>query len=178
MAFSPQYIASQIIGSPSVIKFIDSSTGSDVAITQRRIYLTDYANNPVVPEGATLPYMEWALVDATYLADVLNNTSKAINIVVQWLDVNDNLLYATPLRLQGFSLFAESFYFSLTQMQAMQNNPPPNIVSDSNYYMNKGVLRTELDSALNAVTIGGDIVCAQKCYERADYLVNNQQKFF
>ena len=178
MALSPSYVASQIIGSPSTIKFVDTSTGSDGSIASRRIYLTDYNNSPIVPTGTTATYIVWPLADSTFLADVLNNRSMALNILVEWVDVNGDIVVSVSTRLQGFTLFAESFYFSLTQAQAMQNQPPPTIIGDSEYYSNKGILRTELDSGSQAITIGGDIVSAQGCYDRADFMCNNQQKFF
>jgi hypothetical protein len=177
MAFSLSYTSSQIIGSRSIIKFVDTSTGSDSNITQRRILLTDFENNPVVPTGITTPYIEWVLADTTILVDVLPY-DMALNIVIQWLDINGNVLYESGVALQGFTLYNETFYFSLTQMQAMANNVPPNIISDSNYYTNKSILRVEIDSGNNAITLGNDIVTAQGCYNRATYLSSNQNLFF
>ncbi len=177
MPLSPAYTASQIIGSPSIIKFVDSSTGSDGSITARRIYLTDYAGNPVVPEGTTTSYILWPLADTTYLADVLLR-DMAILATVQWVNTDGDMVVEVADRLQAYTMYNETFYFSLTQAQAMQNQPPPMIMQDSLYYSNKGILRTEIDSATNAVEYGGDITSAQACLDRATEMTDNESNFF
>lgn len=177
MPITPSYSSLQIIGLPNVIKFIDTSSGSDVSVVGRRIYLTDYKNSPVVPDGTNTSYIEWDINDSEILVDVLQK-DMALITRVSWVDVNGDEVVGKSNGLQGFSQFNESFYFSLTQAQAMQNAPPPMIMQDSVFYNNKMILRVLLDSAIQAIVEGGDITTAQSQYDQATYMVSNQSKYF
>jgi hypothetical protein len=177
MPLNPIITVVQTIGQPSFILFTDISTGSDIAITQRRIYLKDYKNNPVVPSGTITDYIEWDYADSQINIDVLEK-DMALSIFIEWLDIGDIVLYATTARLEGFTLYNETKYYSLTQSQASQNQPPPMIIQDSAYYTNKGILRTEIDNGNQAIVIGSDITTAQAAYDRATFMVLNESKFF
>jgi hypothetical protein len=100
----------------------------------------------------------------------------ALDITVEWLNVSNTVLYTTT-SLEGFTLYNETFYYSLTQAQAMISNPSY-IAQDTNYYNNKMKLRIFIDSGNQAIAIGNDITSAQECYDAATYIVSNQQNFF
>lgn len=168
MAFTPNFSPSQTIGSPSILNLQDNSTGSDGAITVRHIYLTKSDGTYLVPSGTSTNYIVWAIANPSIALDVLD-IDYALNIVVLWLDAGGNTLY-TKSGLFCFSLYAEQFYYGLTQ--ALAANYP--IIADTNYYQNKGMLRTEIDSADYAVSIGGDSAASQACLNRAAFLIQNQ----
>lgn len=175
MPLTPSFSVSQPIGNPSVVQITDTSTGSDVAITSRRVYLEDYEGNYVVPSGVTTSYVPWPLTSPTLSIDCLTQDS-ALQVTVQWLNVTNTTLY-TSSSLEGFTLYNESFYYSLTQAQAMVSNPSY-IAQDTHYYNNKMKLRLFIDSGNQAISLGNDITSAQICYDSASYIVANQQNYF
>jgi len=175
MPLTPSFSVSQTVGNPSVIVVTDTSTGSDGAVTSRRVYLEDYEGNYVVPSGVTTNYIPWPLSSPTISIDCLTEDA-ALQVTVQWLNVSNTVLYSSS-SLEGFTLYNETFYYSLTQAQAMVSNPSY-IAQDTNYYNNKMKLRLFIDSGNQAISIGNDITSAQICYDSATFIVNNQQNFF
>lgn len=178
MALSVEFSTSQTVGNPSVIVLSDDSTGTDAAVTQRRVYLVDAQGNYVVPDGTSTDYVNFPIVALSgdeIEIDCLDN-DMALNITVQWLNVSNTVLYSKT-ELCGFTLYNETFYYSLTQAQASQS-VPPNIVQDTNYYNNKMALRTLIDSGNQAITYGDDVTTAQNMYDAATYMVTNEGKFF
>lgn len=175
MPLVPNFTTSQTVGEPSVITFTDTSTGSDVAIASRRIYLVDYEGNYVVPSGVTTDYTPWPLLDTSIDVDCLTE-DMALSCVVTWNDAGGVQLYTKTI-LTGFTLFNESFYYSLTQGQAAVSQPSF-ILQDTTYFSSKSKLRSLIDSGDNAIALGGDITSAQLCYNLATYMVNNQNLFF
>lgn len=175
MPLTPNFSTEQTIGFPSIVTITDDSTGSDVAITQRRVYLVDSEGEYVVPDGTTTDYVEWDYAETTLDIDCLTADS-ALDITVHWLDVSNVVLYSKTL-LKGFTLYNETFYYSLTQSQATQATPP-NIIQDTGYYANKLILRTLIDSGNQAITYGDDIATAQTMYNQATQMVTNQDYYF
>lgn len=179
MAISVAFSTSQVVGSPSEIVITDSSTGTDVTAVNRRIFIVNAQGEYITEDGVTSAsaYTEWPLADgSTITLDVLSEDS-ALNITVMYVNVSGTSV-AQETELCGFTLYTETFYYSLTQAQASQSQPPPMIIQDSNYYTNKLILRTEIDSGNQAISLGSDITSAQNCYDRATYMVQNQNDFF
>lgn len=172
MSLSASFSVSQNIGNPSTLIFTDTSTGSDGSISARRIYLRKSDGTYLVPSGTTTNYIEWAYANSTISLDVMDK-DYALFIEVDWVDSGGTALY-TSSDTFVFTLYSETFYYSLTQQLA--GNYP--IIADDNYYSNKLRLRTEIDSANQAIAIGGDIAASQACLERAKQLVDNQSLYF
>lgn len=173
------FSTSQSVGSPSEIILTDSSTGSDGTAVSRRVYLVNAAGEYITESGTTtaVAYTEFPLADGSEITlDVLDE-DMALYITLTYNTVAGAVV-ATVTNLRGFTLYNETFYYALTQSQAMQNQPPPMIMQDNNFYTNKGILRTEIDSGNNAIAYGSDIVSAQACYDRATYMVANQNIYF
>jgi len=82
MPLVPNFSTSQSAGSPSVITITDTSTGSDVAVTQRRVYLLDWQGNYVVPSGTTTNYIQWPIAQATINIDCLTQ-DMALEVTVE-----------------------------------------------------------------------------------------------
>ena len=53
------FSASQTPGVPGTILLTDTSTGTDVAVTQRRVYIQTAAGDYLVEEGVTTEYSPW-----------------------------------------------------------------------------------------------------------------------
>jgi hypothetical protein len=175
MPLVPNFSTSQSAGSPSVITITDTSTGSDVAVTQRRVYLLDWQGNYVVPSGTTTNYIQWPIAQATINIDCLTQ-DMALEVTVEWLNVSNVALY-DKTELVGFTLYNETFYYALTQAQAAASTPTT-ILQDTSFLQNKSNLRLFIDSGNQAVTLGYDIVSAQQCYNLATNLNTNQDLYY
>lgn len=179
MPLTPNFSSSQTTGEPSIAVLTDTSTGSNVSIVSRRVYLVNSEGDYVVPTGTSTDYVVWPIVSGTgdtIDIDVLTEDA-ALDITVNWVDIS-GVTVETKTTLCGFTLYNESFYYSLTQAQASQSQPPPMIIQDTNYYSNKMILRVQIDSGNNAITLGNDITTAQNCYDLATYMVTNQDYYF
>jgi hypothetical protein len=172
MPLTPNFSASQTIGLESIVTLTDTSTGSDGNITQRRVYLIKYDNTYLVPSGTATDYIVWDYVDSSINIDALDK-DYALNIRVVWVNAGGSILYQKT-SLYQFSLYNETFYYGLTTSQAST----PNIINDTFYYTNKMNLRVDLDSAAQAVELGGSISNAQYCLDNATNYRLNAAKFF
>lgn len=179
MAITANFTTSQVIGAPQNIVINDTSTGSDVSATSRRIYIRNAQGEYVTESGVTsaVAYTEWPLADGNSITLDILTADAALNITLIYVDVSGGTV-ATETKLQGFTLYNESFYYTLSQDQALQSQPPPMIIQDSNYYSNKLILRTQIDSGNNAIEFGADILTAQNCYDLATYMVQNEGDYF
>jgi len=181
MAITVSFSTTQTIGEPQNIIITDSSVGTDVTAVTRRVYLVDNLGNYITESGSYtyVAYTEWPLADGNTLTlDVLTQ-DMALNVTLSYVTSGGAVANgATLTTLCGFTLYNETFYYSLTQAQASQSSPPPTIIQDSNYYTNKTILRTNIDAGNQAISLGDDITSAQSCYDLATYMTNNQADFF
>jgi hypothetical protein len=166
------FTATQILGEPSIIKLTDASTGSDAAITARRVYLRLANGSYLVPDGTTTDYVNWPLADATLELDVLT-VDKAVDITVQHLNSSGVAIY-TKTTLCLFTQYAKQFLYNLTQGQSGNTG----LVNDNQYWEKKSQLFTEVDSALNAVEMANDLFGAQGCLDRAQKIIDNAESYF
>lgn len=177
MAITVSFTTSQVVGALQNIVLVDGSTGSDVSAVSRRVSYQTAISTYLVPSGTTTSYIEWPLASGNTLTSDVLSTDQALNITLSYVDVSGNSV-ASATGLRGFTLYNETFYYSLTQAQAMQNQPPPMIIQDSNYFSNKLILRTLIDSGNQAIELGDDITTAQNCYDQATYMVLQQNDYF
>lgn len=172
MSFQPNFTASQYSGTPSVITLSDTSTGSDVTIASRRVYLLQANGTFLVPAGTTTTYIVWDLVDTSIDLDVLSQDS-ALSITVQWLTAANAVVTSKTISF-AFTAYNETFYYGLTESQVANSN----LSASTNWYQTKLVLRVEIDSADQAITFASDIYSAQAALNRATYISTNQALFF
>ena len=172
MPINPSFTASQNSGLPSTIVLTDTSTGTDVTITKRRVFLLQSNGEYLVPSGTSTSYVDWALVNQSISLDVLSQDT-ALTITVQWLS-STNVVVATKTISFAFTAYNETFYYGLTEDQVAN----PNLISSTDWYQNKMILRVELDSASQAIAFASDIVSAQSALNRATYLSTNSNFFF
>jgi len=177
MAITVAYSTNQVVGAPQNIVLVDQSTGTDVTAVSRRVFLVNAAGEYVTESGTTtaVAYTEWPLADGNTLTlDVLSQDA-ALNITLSYVTAGGAVANgATLTSLNGFTLFNESFLYTLTQAQSSD----PAIIQDTNYYANKSKLRENIDSGNQAITLADDIQSAQQCYDLATFLVTNQADFF
>lgn len=172
MAISPSFTASQNSGTPNLIFLTDTSTGTDVTIAKRRIYLLQSNGTYLVPTGTTTDYIEWALADVTISLNVLIQDT-ALSITVQWL-TSGNVEVASVTTSFAFTAYNETFYYGLTESQVANAN----LTASTNWYQTKMILRVELDSAYQAISFASDIFSAQAALNRATFISTNQSYFF
>jgi len=172
MPFVPNFTASQYSGTPSVITLTDTSTGSDVTIASRRVYLLQANGTFLVPAGTTTDYIVWDLVDTSIDLDVLSQDS-ALSITVQWMSGIQTVVTSKTISF-AFTAYNETFYYGLTESQVANSN----LSASVNWYQTKLVLRVEIDSADQAITFASDIYSAQAALNRATYISTNQAYFF
>jgi hypothetical protein len=172
MPISPSFTASQNSGTPNLIFLTDTSTGSDVTIAKRRIYLLQSNGTYLVPAGTTTDYIDWALVDTTISLNVLIQDT-ALSITVQWLTAG-NVVVANKTTSFAFTAYNETFYYGLTESQVANAN----LTASTNWYQTKMILRVELDSAYQAISFASDIFSAQAALNRATFISTNQSYFF
>lgn len=175
MPLVPNFTTSQQAGLPSNVIITDASTGSDGAIVSRRVFLVNYAGEYLVADGTTTNYTVWPLAQSSISIDCLDQDT-AVQITVNWVNSAGVTLY-TKTSLAGFTLYNETFYYSLTQGQAAISQPSY-ILQDTTYFSNKSKLRVLIDSGNQAVTLGYDITTAQICYDLATDMVSNQNYLF
>lgn len=176
MPFSQNFTVAQTSANPAFIILTDTSTPpNDYAtynIDIRRITVTDYLGNFIVPAGTTTNYIEWPLLDNPISLDLLTQ-DMAVNIKVQWLDSFDVELYELNNNY-CFTEFNKQFLYYLIQLQSMTYS----IIQDNNYWGNVGILWTNIIGAINSVEIGNDIFASQACLNRATFMAQNQANFF
>jgi hypothetical protein len=172
MPLSPNFTASQNSGTPNLIFLTDTSTGSDVTITKRRIYLLQSNGTYLVPTGTLTNYIDWALIDTTTSLNVLIQDT-ALSITVEWLTAA-NVVVANKTTSFAFTAYNETFYYGLTESQVANAN----LTASTNWYQTKMILRVELDSAYQAISFASDIFSAQAALNRATFISTNQSYFF
>ena len=172
MALTPNFSTSNNITTPSILTLVDTSIGSDGAITQRRVYLAEFDGTYLVPTGTTTDYIAWSYAVSTIDIDCLDK-DYALNITVQWLDVSNTVLY-TKTYLVEFNSYARIFRLKLLKAQASN----PSLVNNPNFFEVESNLSVYIDGANEAVTLAADITLAQLCNEKAKYYIDHPKLAF
>lgn len=172
MPLTASFSMSQSALAPNIVVATDSSTGSDVAVTQRRIFVVDTESEYYVPSGTTTDYSQWAYADSTISLNILT-TDIAASVTVQWLNSSNVVLY-TVTQEYCFAEYNKQFFYYLVQQQGLV----PGVVQDSNYYSNMATLWANIKGAEVAVETGDDIAASQNCLNRATEMRNNENYYF
>ena len=172
MPIVPSIVVSQSALTPNEISITDNSTGSDVLITSRRVYIQTAQGTYLVETGTTTNYEVWAYASATIALDVLTQ-DECVNIVVQWLSAANAVLY-TYENQYALAEYNKQFLVYLVQAQGLK----PGIVQDNNYSGNVGVFWTNIIAGINQVEFGAEISGGQNCFNRATNMRLNQSLYF
>lgn len=172
MALIPNFTATQVAGAESDVILTDTSTGSDVAITSRRVYIATSAGVFLVVNGTTTEYEVWSYANSANTLNVLDK-DYATRITVEWLNVSNVVLYSKTIDT-GFTLYNETFDYSLTKN--LSGNPL--LINDNGFFSEKSELRTCIDSGDQALELADDLYAAQQCYDRATEIRLNSQYLF
>lgn len=173
MPLTVNFTLSQILGNPSGIVLNDTSTGTDVAVTQRRIYLQKYDGTYLVPSGTLTSYIAWPLGVSTSITINPLDKDYALSVLVQWLNVGNTVLYSKTI-LSVFNMYASTLDDFLISGQ--QANPSK--INDTNYYLNRIKLRVAINDAINSISDMSDITNSQQACDRGNYFVDNQSNLF
>lgn len=169
---TPNFSATQTVGSPSIVTLTDSSTGSDVAVTQRRVYLQTSTGAFLVPSGTTTEYVAWDILDTSIDIDCLTK-DYGLKIVVQWLNVSNVVLY-DKTSYYAFTLYSEAFDYGLSQNLVAN----PSLSNDNNFMTNKQLVRNFIDNGNNAILYNSDTFLAQTFFDKIDGMIDNSQYLF
>jgi len=172
MPLVPSISVSQSGLLPTSVTVEDTSTGSDVAITSRRIYFQTNQGTYLVVSGTTTDYEIWPIANVSQTWNVLP-TDHALNIVINWLDVNGTVLY-TLNGLYCLRQNNQNFLVYLGQLQAIT----PGILQDPIYAGNIATYWAYVQYAYTMVTIGGDISNSQNLLDKATYMMQKEALFF
>lgn len=172
MSFSPSFSVLQSPQNPALLFFQDTSTGTDIAITSRRIYIQGWDGNYIVPANTTTDYIVWPLTNTEFTVDVFTQDTAA-NVKVEWLDSSNTVLYTTNSNY-CFSEYNKQFFYYLIQQQSLTYN----VIQDGGYFSNLSTYWVNIVSAINSVVIGNDIYASQVCLNRATNMMNNESYFF
>lgn len=172
MALSPSIVVTQSALTPSNVTILDNSSGSDSAITQRRVYVQTADATYLVPSGTTTDYTEWVYSAPSITLNILSQ-DECVNIIVQWLNSSNAVLY-TYTQQYPLAEFNKQFLAYLVAAQGLT----PGIIQDQNYSGNIAIFWTNIIAGINQVEFAADIAGGQNCFNRATYMRINQQLFF
>lgn len=173
MPFTPSFTVAQSAATPANCTIEDDSSGSDAAITSRRIYITDNAGNYIVPSGTSTDYIAWPLATNPITIEDLLTVDLSVLILVQWLDVSNAVLYDEQ---NEFCLreFNKQQFIYLIQNQALY----PGIVQDANYFSNLCQYWINIVGANTMVEDAADLSGSQNCLNRATEMLQDESKYF
>jgi hypothetical protein len=169
------FSVSQTIGLPNIISLADTSTNTfDPAITVREVVMVDAYGNYITASGSSVTPASttWLVSDMSISIDCLK-VDMALQITVNWLSITGAVLY-TQTALYDFTQYGVLASFALTQ----DLTGKPNTLQDQNYWMNRMILRCNIDDADNAVSIGGNIYIAQSSLDREQEMISRQNLYF
>lgn len=174
MALDAAFTATESLADPNLITFEDTSTGTDLTITVRRIYVQLANGNWVDEDGnesTTETYIEWDYADDTIQLSLITK-STAADIEVKWM-AGSTEVYSESEEY-GFNL-----YDYLAGLQLLQGNTSaPEQVQDTNYYSNMQQFIVNLWNEEAAIEIGNDIYSSQGAMNRNQLMIQNDDFYF
>jgi len=166
---------SQSAIAPSNITITDTSTGSDVAVTERRVILQNAIGEYLTGNGSTINYDVWPYASSSITLDVITETigDVALNVIVNWVSIDGTVLY-TDNNNYPFPQWGKQFFVYLVQQQGLT----PGVYQDLTYSGNLAVFWANLQAGINQVEIGNDPAGAQNCFNRTNQMRLNEATYF
>lgn len=173
MALTVSFTASQPASDESVVSLVDTTVGTDVTITKRRVYLQKDDGMYLVPDGTLTDYIAWSGYPGTTSINIdALDKDYAIYITIQWLTAGDVVTYTSSL-LVLCKRYADLFAYGLIDSQASNDK----LITHANYYLNEVKLYCCIQEAVKAVA-NGKIASAQAALNRAKLLIDNPSNFY
>ena len=172
MAFVPNFTIGNILGLPAVVLLTDTSTGSDVLITGRTVFLITNNQVYLVPAGTSTNYTAWVIANATAQISALDK-DYALQVTVNWINSIGATIYTKTI-LANFNNYSSAFEYSLVFDEA---NGLASLNSPK-WLQSRMKLRLAIDDSSNAITKGSNIAMAQSADDRGTYLTKNKNTFY
>lgn len=170
MSLTVNFTSSESLSSPELITFTDISTGSDLSITGRRIYVQLY-DGSYLPSGGNTDYISWSYSDGSIEVDLLTKSTTA-NVRVDWM-AGSTVAYTKTI-LTEWDLFDYLFLFGLLSSQTSS----PAVSSNTGYYPNSFKMITNLFQSESAVNDMDDLYSSQAALDRNQLFINNENLYF
>jgi len=173
MALTVNFTSSESLSSNNLVTFTDTSTGTDLTITTRRIYIRLANGNwlTTAGESTTSAYESWDYSLATIQLDLLSKSTTA-NVTVEWY-AGASLVYTKTI-LMEWDLYDYVFLFGLLSAQTSF----PAVNDNQGYWPNSFKMVTGIFQSESAVTNMDDLYSSQAALDRNQYLIDNQNLFF
>lgn len=173
MPLSPNFSTSESLSTLENVTFLDTSTGSDVGLTSRRIAIRLANGNwlTTAGESSTIAYEVWPIGDLSITLALLSGSTTA-RVTVDWL-TGSVVTYTKP-SLEEWDLYDYVFAYQ----QASNQTAKPGIIQDQNYYSNFFLFITNIWNSENAVTVGDDLYSSQGALDVNQNMINNQSLYF
>lgn len=172
MPLNPAFTASQDPSNAAYVVLTDISTGSDGAISSRKVYIQNSAGDYLVPSGTTTNYVVWPYADDSISLNILEEDT-AVSIKVDWLNSGSTILYTLTQQF-CLDMYSKLFFYTLVQAQGVT----PSIPQDTNYFSNMALFWATVEGAEQAIVLAQDLSGSQNCLNRCTYMRQNQSKYF
>lgn len=172
MPLTPNFTVTQSISNPELITIEDTSSGSDIAVTDRRVYIALSNGTYLVESDNDEIYSEWEYADDTIVLDVIPR-SVSPTIRVDWLNSIGTVLYTKSI-VYALTMHDDLFSYGLLGGEAEN----PSQIKDSRYYGDVVRFMADLEHAKNAVLYGADSAAAQSCLNRNHQMQQNENSYF
>lgn len=174
MPIVPNFTAQESLSSNNLVTFTDTSTGTDLSLTNRKIYVRLANGNWLTAGGVQSPtsaYMDWSYSDASTTIDLLTNSTTA-NVTVEWY-AGSALTYTKTILIE-WDLYDYVFLFGLLSAQTSF----PAVNANQGYWPNSFYMVTNLFQSEQAVELMDDLYSSQAALDRNQWLINNQNDYF
>lgn len=170
---TPNFTSTESLASPNLVTFTDTSVGTDLTLTTRRIYIKLANGNwlTTAGESTTSAYETWNYSDASIQLNLLSQSTTG-RVTVEWY-AGATLTY-TKIILMEWDLYDYLFGFELIQSQTAT----PGIIQDQNYYSNFFKFITNIWCSESAVTYGDDLYSSQSALNKNQELITNDDLYF
>ncbi len=171
MPLSASFTATQSLADPNLITFLDTSTGTDGTITNRKIYARAANGNWLPGESTSQVSTDWTYTDISTIVPLITQTTSP-SIRVDWL-AGSTVVYTVT------NTFCFNLYDYLFGLQILQGNTSsPDQVQDSAYFYSLIQFIVNIFNEESAIGVGGDIYSSQGAASRNQVFINNENYFF
>lgn len=166
------FSVSESLGFPSQVTFVDTSSGSDGTLTERRIFVLLSGGTYLVPSGTSTSYISWPIGQPTITVNLLE-TSTAASITVLWM--TGEVATYTASEAVVFNLY--DYLFAYNELQSQASTLNPNILQDVNFYESCIKLITNIFNSEISILYASDVTGSQFALDRNQQLMSDQFAF-